>query len=641
MTLPLPTLDTLAYDPLVAQARDLLPYLSPEWTDHNAHDPGITLIELLAWITEADSYRLDQLAPRSERSFLRLVGGGVRPAQVARALVAFAANASLSLLAGAPVRSADGKVRFQTGTPFQVVDARAVLRISAIGSIWVAHGLAGPAFLPFGARPAVGDAFYLGLDRALSPAGSRARLFAVGADLAADEATWQALRAARPRALRRDQAGGCGCVGWREHHGARVVWEYFDGVGWQALPGLFDGTRALSLSGPVRFRVPADMRVGGVAGHGDRWFIRCRLVQGAFDCAPRLKALLLNAVLARHVADEPARQLRQSNGHALQRFDLSRGPIVPGSTRLTLTLPNGTLTQWAERPDFDRSGALARHYWVDATRCQVVFGDGRAGRVPEAGGAVSVRWKTGGGAGGNVPASTLSSAPGGLSVTQDFAAWGGAEAETLGEAKARTVRSIANARCAVTLHDLEAVALRVPGAPVARAHAVAGFHPQLTHFDVAGCVTVVVLSPCVRSQPDPTPALCRAVRRHLDPRRPVATELHVTGPAWTTVSVKARLHARGGLSATSLQAEALRRLNAFFDPLTGGPQGDGWPFGRPVYRAEVLALLDELPSVVAVDKLVLVRDGLADDHCNNLALCPHGLVRSGPHEFEVSPEMSR
>ena len=65
MTLPLPILDTLEYDPLVAQARDLLPYLAPGWTDHNAHDPGITLLELFAWLTEANSYRLDRIPTRS------------------------------------------------------------------------------------------------------------------------------------------------------------------------------------------------------------------------------------------------------------------------------------------------------------------------------------------------------------------------------------------------------------------------------------------------------------------------------------------------------------------------------------------------------------------------------------------------
>lgn len=644
MTLPLPTLDKLQYDPLVEQARDLLPYLAPGWTDHNAHDPGITLLELFAWLTEANSYRLDRISARSERSFLRLVGYGARPAQVARAVVAFAADVSMAVQAGLPIASANGATRFQTGTPFQVVDARVVALLSSAGSVWTDHGLASSGFRPFGERPSVGNTFYIGLNRALTPVGSRVRLFSVGQDLEADERVWRELRAARGAALRQAQCqrlGACCRRTLREHHGASVAWEYFNGKQWMPLQGLFDGTRALSLCGPVRWRAPSDMAAGGVPGHDGQWFIRCRLACGDYDCAPQLKAILLNAVLARHAADNLKPRVHASNGQAMQRFDVSDKPIVPGSTKATLTQPDGTQSLWAERPDFDRSGSLARHHVVDATRGQVVFGDGRAGRVPDAGATVSVLWQTGGGSVGNVMAGTLVSAPTGLTLTQPFAAWGGAEAETLGAAKARALRSIAQARCAITLQDLEAAALRVPGAPLARAHAVAEFHPQLKHLKVAGCITLVVLSPCVRSRRDPTPALCRAVRRHLDARRPVATEVHVVGPDWTKVSVKARLLTRSGVNAASLRAEAVRRLDAFFDPLTGGPQHGGWPFGRPVYRAEVLALLDALPGVAAIEGLVLVRDGQADDFCNNLALCPHGLVLSGTHEFTVAPETTR
>ncbi len=646
MTLPLPHLDTLDYDALVTQGRDLLPYLAPEWTDHNAHDPGITLLELFAWVSEANSYRLDRLPTASERAFLRLVGDALRPAQVARTVLSFD-GAAASLSAGQQVTTANCRTRFQTGTPFQVVDAHVVALLNSNADGWTELDPSA-TFEPLGAQPAAGDAFYIGFDAALAPADSRVRLFALGDDPARDDATWHALHAEHRRARRNTPAGcrrtPCHCLHplWR-HYGARVSWQYYDGTTWQALPGLRDATRALSLSGPLRFRAPVDMQPGGVPGHAGAWFIRALLACGEYDCAPRLSALLLNAVLARHAADNPVRTLGQSSGQAAQRFDLSREPVVPGSTRLLLTLPDATQSAWSERADFDRSGPLARHYNVDAARGQIVFGDGRVGRVPEVGGSVSVQWKTGGGSDGNLPARSLVALLAGpaLTLTQSVAAWGGAEAETSGAAEARAVQSIADARCAVTLQDFERLALQVPGAPLARAHAVAEFHPGLGCLPATGCVTLVVLSPCVRRHPDPTPALCRAVRCYLDTRRPVTTEVHVTGPDWLSVSVKATLRTRRGANAASLRAEAQRRIDAFFDPLTGGPDGNGWPFGRPVFRTEVLAVLDALPDVTAVEALALVPGDAADDLCNNIALCPHGLVRSGTHVFTVSPENPR
>ena len=58
MTLPVPKLDTTDFARLIEEARGLIPRYAPDWTDHNLHDPGITLLELLAWITDQDIYRL-------------------------------------------------------------------------------------------------------------------------------------------------------------------------------------------------------------------------------------------------------------------------------------------------------------------------------------------------------------------------------------------------------------------------------------------------------------------------------------------------------------------------------------------------------------------------------------------------------
>ena len=65
---------------------------------------------------------------------------------------------------------------------------------------------------------------------------------------------------------------------------------------------------------------------------------------------------------------------------------------------------------------------------------------------------------------------------------------------------------------------------------------------------------------------------------------------------------------------------------AFFDPHTGGPDGDGWPFGRGVYASEIYAILSRLPVVDYVDDvLVTGPDGQPSDV--GVALHPHQLVQ--------------
>ncbi|WP_405956584.1 hypothetical protein [Streptomyces phaeochromogenes] len=75
MPIPLPNLDDHDFDDLVGEARALIPVLLPEWTDHNPADPGIVLVELLAWLTEMQLYQVDQLSPSHTLNFLRLLGG--------------------------------------------------------------------------------------------------------------------------------------------------------------------------------------------------------------------------------------------------------------------------------------------------------------------------------------------------------------------------------------------------------------------------------------------------------------------------------------------------------------------------------------------------------------------------------------
>ena len=74
MPLPLPNLDTRRWSDLVDEGRALIPRFAPGWTDHNVHDPGVTLIELFAYLTESLLYRANWIPERHRRKFLALLG---------------------------------------------------------------------------------------------------------------------------------------------------------------------------------------------------------------------------------------------------------------------------------------------------------------------------------------------------------------------------------------------------------------------------------------------------------------------------------------------------------------------------------------------------------------------------------------
>src|SRR5215207_6257764 len=89
MPIPLPNLDDRTWEDLVKEGRSLIPTYAPEWTDHNVHDPGITVMELLAWIAEMDIYQLDRISDEHKRKFLALVGVTPEPPRAAQNVLSF------------------------------------------------------------------------------------------------------------------------------------------------------------------------------------------------------------------------------------------------------------------------------------------------------------------------------------------------------------------------------------------------------------------------------------------------------------------------------------------------------------------------------------------------------------------------
>lgn len=75
MPIPLPNLDDRTFAELTEEARALAPVLYPDWTDHNPSDPGIVLVELLAWLTEMLLFQVNQIPEANTRKFLELLNG--------------------------------------------------------------------------------------------------------------------------------------------------------------------------------------------------------------------------------------------------------------------------------------------------------------------------------------------------------------------------------------------------------------------------------------------------------------------------------------------------------------------------------------------------------------------------------------
>ena len=89
MALPAPNLDDRRFQELVDEAKRMVMQRCPEWTDHNVSDPGVTLIETFAYMTDLLLYRLNRVPERLYVKFLELIGLRLFPPTAARTDVTF------------------------------------------------------------------------------------------------------------------------------------------------------------------------------------------------------------------------------------------------------------------------------------------------------------------------------------------------------------------------------------------------------------------------------------------------------------------------------------------------------------------------------------------------------------------------
>jgi predicted phage baseplate assembly protein len=178
MALPAPNLDDRRFQDLVDDAKRLIAQKCPEWTDHNVHDPGVTLIELFAYMTDQLLYRLNRVPDRHYMAFLDLLGVRLFPPTAATAPLTFWLSApqpdTVRIPAGtqaATVRTeTDEAIVFETAAELAIVRTELAGVASSIdGKTHRDHGEAlakRTRFYCFADVPRPGDALYIGLTEA-------------------------------------------------------------------------------------------------------------------------------------------------------------------------------------------------------------------------------------------------------------------------------------------------------------------------------------------------------------------------------------------------------------------------------------------------------------------------------------------
>jgi predicted phage baseplate assembly protein len=645
MTLPAPNLDDRRFQDLVDDAKRLVQRNTTYWTDHNVSDPGVTLIEAFAWMTDQLLYRLNRVPDRNYIKFLELIGVRLYPPAAAHAPVTFWLSAPQPATVTIPTGTEVATVRTGNQPPivFSTTEDRPIVSCSLAR---VASTLDGKeirdhtdamsmrnGIFPFSGPPKPDEALLVGLSEAVPGCAVTLRFTA--------------------------RIEGIGV----DPDDPPLAWEAWTGDAWTACELERDSTGGINRDGDVILHVPH----GHVVSSQDKLragWLRARVTdpregQPAYSASPEIRGLAaftiggtadaMNAELIRKEV------LGEAEGVPGGRFQLRRAPVVAGEKPLVLEVyEDGDWQEWAQRPSFAASDPGDRHFALDAASGEIEFGpavrlaDGSLrsyGAVPSQGAIVRVpEYRAGGGAAGNMAVGALSvlkaSIPYVARVENRRAAAGGVDGEDLEMAKVRGPITLRTRDRAVTTEDFEHIAREV--APeVARVRAITGSDAS----DV-GVVRVLIVPaiPTDRARLSfdllvPADDTLARIAKRLDESRLLGTRVVVEPPAYRGVTIVARLSGRPRTDPGRVQRDALDALFAYIHPTIGGPDGTGWPFGRPIMSGEVFAALQSVRGVELVEDVRIFGadpvTGARGKPTDRLDVDPNALVFSYDHQVLV------
>jgi predicted phage baseplate assembly protein len=682
MPLPQPILDDRSYEQLRDELVRRIPVYAPEWTDFNASDPGITLIELFSFLGENLLFRFNQIPETTKLQFLRLLDVPLRPASVAEGFVTFTTQQPDGVLVEQRTGVRAGSVPFQTTVEAKVwpVSARAVGRLrrgdpstdeetAYATRSWDAYRASESATGGSGEKPAYYTTQVLGEDPTAPGA------TALDLSSAVDGTLWLAVLGEKgvdvpslaggtlnigiaPDTDVLSMADVVPCPGAGGTSSASsITWQISTGrvddgtPRYHDLSPVGDTTSALTRPGVVRLDLPPKTVPVGLfapadpdaAGTGDfppeidaqleaKLVFWLRAFRADGEQLGRLLWANANAATIEQVQEASAEFLGTGTGDASQTAKLVHAPVLPGTLRLDVEEASGW-TPWREVDDFDASREDDRHFVLDPEAGTVTFGNGVRGAAPQIGQRIRARgYRYGGGGAGNVPARGVSRTDvANVKVSNPLPTRGGSETEAVGAALERVPGELRRHDRAVTASDFRELAFAAPGAALGRAECLPRFHPKVPDVVAAGVVSVVVWprdDPRHPSAPVPDRPTLDLVCRFLDARRLVTTELYVIPPTYRKVAVAVGLQTKPGYGVDAVRRWVELVIRQYLAPLPPyGPDGGGWPLGRRVHGPELEAAALQVEGVEYLEGLTVA--GTPDGGAT--------WVTSSPRPIELEP----
>jgi predicted phage baseplate assembly protein len=624
----MPKLFDKRYDDLVELGRSLLRGIAPGWTDFNVHDPGITLMELLAWVAEAQMYSLARMRTDERTAYAALFGLRASGNQAATGILwsdPADPNSPAKTFAGSIVLKSSYPI-FMVGDntleyrpsysilwmPGTIVRMRSVSAAGATRDLTSVNERGGAVFLPLGGSAGPNDVLSIDFQ-----ARSQDGIFP---------------------SLRTDAAGAYWVIGVRAAPRPAGTTDDSDDPSAALLPSplaatLFDGTTSYQV--PIIADTSQGLLSTGVlvldlsqvSNSPSQFTLELRAPRG-LPRPPRLIRLEPNVL--------PITQKRQI---VQESHDILAGPdqtfllnfpslcFQSGEPPLQVDLSDGTtLERWTRCDSLDDQGPRDKVYEFDAPLARVTFGNGLNGQIPISGQKALCTYSVSDALAGNVARNRkwrVEGIAGTFGINVDPLDGGTATPDW--KDLRRQARSKKDDHALVSAADIVAAALALPLLEVVRA--------WVPSFPTAAAQTGTVTLIALRARPDSvepsappeTPRWLAAIRRKLAPRMPLGMRLRVAGPDYVDFTISAQVQFERGRDPAKLLSiikDALtQRLTLTKTVATDLPRDPG----ASLSSRDVTSWIRAVPGVTGVSQLAFVTSAGSD---NEIKVSTTGLPRA-------------
>lgn len=584
LTLPL---NPLTFDELVTLGRSMIPTLAPSWTDHNIHDPGIMLMELMAWIAEAQMYSMDRLRRDERAAYANLLGIMPNGPTPARGLVWPAVDKTpwadgTVVKQGSRISANLSTVPdFFASYDVQLTTAK-LTRVETRFADGTSHDWTlvneqqSATFMPFGDSAQSNVHLVLTFQWTAPASQTESAPLSLG---------WQIVSDAAPPATQR-----------LKRSNLKVVLSDADGD--RRISGIADSTGGLLQSGVLL------ISPGHIAPRNGKFRLILESASGGFPRAPRVRRIGLNVLpmgQTEQVQDTPA---PTGLGMPNQQYILAQDGFIflgSGANDLQIsTQENGQSMAWTLTDNLQNSAPGDRHFELDPGLGILTFGNGVNGMLVPAGAPIEVQYKISAGSAGNIQAALQWSVEGvaGAFGTNPEPMTGGSDATSLDALRDRAREATDLNRPLVTASDVQLAALSFADLDVTRAVEM----PRDAKQPV-GSRLLVVAGPHDPGASGPDLAesteFLKAVRRRIEPRLPLGQRLRVESPKYVPVKITATLTAVRNADPSVVQAAVVQELQQRVAIVKAGGEGQ-WPLNKPVTVRSVQGWLRRVPGVAQV-----------------------------------------